>query len=182
MSFWCLHFSQKTNKKIRLYYHRTSSQIVFVCLLGELNTPKRHFEINSPLLWYLKLNYFLFIFWENWRHQKDISKLTHLYNQGLCICLNIRCMPEMGTWQTPSGQSSKKRVCTRWISRSNQLLWLSIPWMGISVVAFPTWILHICCKFFYYTVRPQDTGPQAARTLTTFLNRVQKKFEMHKLM
>ena len=41
-----LQFSQKTNEKIRLYYYGTSSRIVFVCFLGELKTPKRHFEIN----------------------------------------------------------------------------------------------------------------------------------------
>ena len=41
-----LQFSQKTNEKLRLYYYGTSSQIVFVRFLGELKTPKRHFEIN----------------------------------------------------------------------------------------------------------------------------------------
>ena len=49
MSFWYLQFSQKPNKKIRLYYYGTSIRIVFVRLLGELKTPKRHFEINWPL-------------------------------------------------------------------------------------------------------------------------------------
>ena len=32
--------------KKKLYCYGTSSQIVFVCFLGELKTPKRHFEIN----------------------------------------------------------------------------------------------------------------------------------------
>ena len=50
MSFWYLQFSQKTNKKIRLYYYGTSSRIVFVRFLKELKTPKRHFEINWPLV------------------------------------------------------------------------------------------------------------------------------------
>ena len=49
MSFWYLQFSQKTNEKIRLNYYGTSSRIVFVCFLGELKIPKRHFEINWPL-------------------------------------------------------------------------------------------------------------------------------------
>ena len=49
MSFWYLQFSQKTNKKIRLYYYGISSRIVFVRFLGELKTQKRHFEINWPL-------------------------------------------------------------------------------------------------------------------------------------
>ena len=49
MSFWYLQFSQKLNEKIRLYYNGTSSWIVFVHFLGELKTPKRHFEINWPL-------------------------------------------------------------------------------------------------------------------------------------
>ena len=38
------------NEKIRIYYYGTSSQIVFVRFLGELKTPKRHFEINWPLV------------------------------------------------------------------------------------------------------------------------------------
>ena len=41
---------KKMNEKIRLYYYGTSSWIVFVRFLGELKTPKRHFEINWPLL------------------------------------------------------------------------------------------------------------------------------------
>jgi hypothetical protein len=49
MSFWYLQFSQKTNEKIQLYYYGTSSRIVFDRFLGELKTPKIHFEINSPL-------------------------------------------------------------------------------------------------------------------------------------
>ena len=49
MSFWYLQFSQKPNEKVRLYYYVTSSRIVFVRFLGELKTPKRHFEINWPL-------------------------------------------------------------------------------------------------------------------------------------
>ena len=40
---------KKTNEKIQLYYG-TSSRIVFVRFLGELKTPKRHFEINWPLV------------------------------------------------------------------------------------------------------------------------------------
>ena len=37
---------KKTNEKIPLYYYGTSSRIIFVCFLGELKTPKRHFKIN----------------------------------------------------------------------------------------------------------------------------------------
>ena len=46
MSFWYLQFSQETNEKIQLYYYGTSSRIVFLRILGELKTPKRHFQIN----------------------------------------------------------------------------------------------------------------------------------------
>ena len=53
-SLWSLQFSQKTDKKIWLYYYGTSSTIVFVGFLGGLNTPQRHFEINRPLkhIWF----------------------------------------------------------------------------------------------------------------------------------
>ena len=50
MSFGYLQFSQKTNEKNWHYYYGTSSRIVFVRFLGKLKTPKRHFEINWPLL------------------------------------------------------------------------------------------------------------------------------------
>ena len=56
MSFWYLQFSQKTNKKIWPYCYGTSSQIVFVCFLGELKKPKGHFEINWPL-WIDRMTY-----------------------------------------------------------------------------------------------------------------------------
>ena len=49
MSYWYLQFSKKMNEKIRHYYYGTSNWIVFVRFLGELKTPKRHFEINWPL-------------------------------------------------------------------------------------------------------------------------------------
>ena len=49
MSALYLQFSQNINETIQLYYYATSSRIVFVCFLGELKTPKRHFEINCPL-------------------------------------------------------------------------------------------------------------------------------------
>ena len=38
------------SQKIQLYYYGTSSWIVFVHFLRELNTPKRRFEINWPLV------------------------------------------------------------------------------------------------------------------------------------
>ena len=41
---------KKWTKIICLYYYGSSSQIVFVCFLGELKTTKRHFEINWPLV------------------------------------------------------------------------------------------------------------------------------------
>ena len=46
MSFWYLQFSQKTNKKIKLYCHITS-RLVF--LLEGLKTSKFPFKINWPL-------------------------------------------------------------------------------------------------------------------------------------
>ena len=59
MSSWYLQFSQKTNEKIQLYYYGTWSRIVFVRFLGELKTPKRHFEINWPLkCWYSRTTWY----------------------------------------------------------------------------------------------------------------------------
>ena len=40
----------KNLQKNQLYYYSTSCRFVFIRFLGELKTPKRHFEINWPLL------------------------------------------------------------------------------------------------------------------------------------
>ena len=64
----------KTNEKIRLYYYGTSSRIVFVCFLGELKTPKRHFEINWPLKWDVQINDKVLIWYMNYtisNYQQD---------------------------------------------------------------------------------------------------------------
>ena len=47
MSFWCLQFSQKWTKAIRLEVVKSN---FFVRFLGELKIPKKHFEINWPLV------------------------------------------------------------------------------------------------------------------------------------
>ena len=66
MSFWYLQFSQKTNEKIQLHYYGTSSRIVFVRFLGELKIPKRHFEVNWPLV--LKISSKKVRKTQNWLH------------------------------------------------------------------------------------------------------------------
>ena len=40
---------------MKKFYYGTSSQTVFVRFLGELKTPKRHFEINWPLVCYKRI-------------------------------------------------------------------------------------------------------------------------------
>ena len=53
MSFRYLQFFKKMNETIwpnYFCYYGTSSRIVFVRFFGELKIPKRHFEINWPLV------------------------------------------------------------------------------------------------------------------------------------
>ena len=57
----------KRKKKNQLYYYGILSQIVFVHFLGELKTPKRHLEINWPLL--ARLTAILCIIY-SWIHNK----------------------------------------------------------------------------------------------------------------
>ena len=45
MVFGVFDFLQKTNEKIRLYYYETSSRLVFVRFLEEIEDIKNHFEI-----------------------------------------------------------------------------------------------------------------------------------------
>ena len=48
--FGILNSSKKRTKKIRLNYYDTSGRIAFVRFLEEFKTPRRHFEINWPLV------------------------------------------------------------------------------------------------------------------------------------
>ena len=80
-----------TLPKIRLYYYGTSSRIiVFIRFLGELKTPKIHFEINWPLT--APKNSCSFIFCDNsyWSQVTSISsyKLNIFRNRTCrtCIC------------------------------------------------------------------------------------------------
>ena len=50
MSFWCLQFLPKNERKqVALRYHSSKVEFFFVCFLGELRIPKSPFEINWPL-------------------------------------------------------------------------------------------------------------------------------------
>ena len=56
-------------------------QLISKCIYGILNSPKKltkklNFTTTVP-----QVKLFLFVFLENWRHQKDISKLTDLYQK-----------------------------------------------------------------------------------------------------
>ena len=49
------------------------------CFFGIFNSPKKKMKKNDFTTMVPQVELFSFIFWENWRHQKDISKLTDLY-------------------------------------------------------------------------------------------------------
>ena len=71
--------------KVKKYWHTMTTpgkgQLISKCLFGIFNSPKNKRKIR--LYFNLKSNCFRLFFWENWRHQKDISKLTHLYKLHL---------------------------------------------------------------------------------------------------
>ena len=52
MSFLCPQFSQKTNENNLIWGTIVVKLNFFVLYLGELKIPKRHFEINWPLVWH----------------------------------------------------------------------------------------------------------------------------------
>ena len=52
-----------------IHFH-SKGQLISECLLGIIDFPKNQRKISAPVE--------KFVFWENWRHQKDISKLTDL--------------------------------------------------------------------------------------------------------
>ena len=53
----------------------TKGQLILKCLFDIFNSSKKR---TKKLLWYLKSNCFRLFFQKNWRHHKDISKLTDL--------------------------------------------------------------------------------------------------------
>ena len=64
MSFWCLQYSQNTNKNNLTWGTIVVKLNFFVRFLGELKIPKRHFEINWPLashyqIWLVLLNMYV---------------------------------------------------------------------------------------------------------------------------
>ena len=53
-------------------------QLISKCLFGIFNSPKKwtkKFNLSTILP---QVELFSFVFWKNWRHQKDISKLPDL--------------------------------------------------------------------------------------------------------
>ena len=59
------------------YTDLLGGQLITKCLFGIFNSPKKltkKFDYSMVSL----VELFLFVFWENSRHQKDISKLTDL--------------------------------------------------------------------------------------------------------
>ena len=55
-------------------------QLISKCLFGIFNSPKNEWKRSTLLSTMVpQVELFSFVFWENWRHQKVISKLTDLY-------------------------------------------------------------------------------------------------------
>ena len=64
------------NVTVRLIQSKTfvlKGQLISKCLFGIFNSPKK---MNEKIR--LQVELFSFVFWENWKHQKDILKLTDL--------------------------------------------------------------------------------------------------------
>ena len=63
-----LDLASKLPSAIFIHCFLPKGQLISKCQFGIFNSPKN--EQNKT---------FLFVFWENWRHQRDLSKLTDLY-------------------------------------------------------------------------------------------------------
>ena len=59
-----------------IYYCHSKGQLISKCIFGIFKSPKKHMIKFDFTTMVPQVELFLFIFWENWRHQKDISKLT----------------------------------------------------------------------------------------------------------
>ena len=63
----------------RLNLH-TKGQLISKCLISILNFPKKQTKKFDFTTMVPQVELFLLVFRENWRHKKDISKLTDLYH------------------------------------------------------------------------------------------------------
>ena len=55
-------------------------QLISKCLFCIFNSSQKRMSKFDITTMVPQVELFLFVFWENWRHQKDISKLTDLYH------------------------------------------------------------------------------------------------------
>ena len=60
----------------------TKGQKISKAIYGILNFPKKTNDktkkIDLTVLWYLRSNFFLFVFWEKWRYHNLLSRFTDL--------------------------------------------------------------------------------------------------------
>jgi hypothetical protein len=61
-----------------LSYFTTKGQLILKCLFDFFNSPEKWTKKFDFTTMVPQVELFSFIFWENWRHQKDISKLIDL--------------------------------------------------------------------------------------------------------
>jgi hypothetical protein len=64
-------------------------QLISKCIFGILNSPKKRRKKLNFTTMVPQVKLFLFVFLENWRHQKDISKLTDLWPYFKCLILSF---------------------------------------------------------------------------------------------
>ena len=85
-TFWYPQFFQKASENILLNYYDTSDQIVFVCFLEALKTPKRHSEIKWPLARDWKHSFLV-----SWRSDKTeirlaLCRFSQKTSKTICFC------------------------------------------------------------------------------------------------
>ena len=67
-----------------LFFQNPTSkgQLISKCLFGIFHSPKKRTKKFDFTTMVPQVELFSFVFWENWWHQRDISKLTDLYLKG----------------------------------------------------------------------------------------------------
>ena len=139
MSFWYLQLSQKTNEKIRLYYYGTSSRIVLVRFLGELKTPKRHFEMNWPLVlaaWSIYILWISFIF-------------NNFYEQYLVYINRIILFHKL---KFTKRDSSPQALYTKALD-IKAILNFSLGWAAVSLDFWHTLLAYWCLVLGFYVAK-----------------------------
>ena len=104
------------------WHFYSKGQLIPIYLFGVSNSPKkRTWKLKFFALAYLGRNFSL-VFWENWKKQKVLSKLTDLYFYYFLSCQKLGGMPPLPPSSTGPVKDSISICWLQWHGKFQTLL------------------------------------------------------------